>query len=144
MGYTDGDKGVTGAAAGQQQPRLLDEVRRCLWLKHNSVRTEQAYVAWIRRFILASDKRHPREMGGPEVERFLTGLAIEGTAPMDSHPKDSKDSSGTGHPHFDSSTEQQHRTPTLQHTTGQHNRMPSFVNEIAIDVFAWPCSESAR
>ena len=78
MGYTDGNKGVTGAAAGQQQPRLLDEVRRWLRLKHNSVRTEQAYVAWIGRFILASDKRHPREMGGPGVERFLTGLAIEG------------------------------------------------------------------
>jgi integron integrase len=49
-----------------------------LRLKHYSLRTEQAYVGWIRRFILANGKRHPRDMGGPEVERFLTHLAVEG------------------------------------------------------------------
>lgn len=56
----------------------MDEVRRRLRVKHYSLRTEQAYVGWIRRFILANGKRHPREMGAPEVEAFLTRLAVEG------------------------------------------------------------------
>jgi integron integrase len=47
-------------------------------LKHYSLRTEQAYVGWIRRFILASGKRHPRDMGVAEVESFLSSLAVEG------------------------------------------------------------------
>jgi integron integrase len=46
-------------------------------VKHYSLRTEQAYLGWIRRFILANDKRHPRDMGGVEVERFLTYLATQ-------------------------------------------------------------------
>jgi integron integrase len=66
---------VTGKRS--QAPRLLDQVRDRLRVKHYSLRTEQAYVAWIRRFILANDKRHPRDMGGDEVEAFLTGLATE-------------------------------------------------------------------
>jgi site-specific recombinase XerD len=46
--------------------------------KHSSIRTEQAYVDWIRRFILFHDKRHPREMAEAEVTKFLTYLAREG------------------------------------------------------------------
>ncbi len=42
-----------------------------------SLRSEEAYVGWIRRFILANDKRHPRGMGAPEIERFLTDLAVK-------------------------------------------------------------------
>jgi len=49
-----------------------------LRLRHYSLRTEQAYVAWIRRFILANGKRHPRELEGRHVEAFLTGLATRG------------------------------------------------------------------
>ena len=45
----------------------MDEVRRCLWVKHDNLRADQAYIGWIRQFSLASDKRYPREMGGPEV-----------------------------------------------------------------------------
>jgi hypothetical protein len=56
----------------------MDVVRRKMRVKHYSLRTEQAYMAWIRRFILANDKRHPRELGGAEVEQFLSGLATEG------------------------------------------------------------------
>jgi hypothetical protein len=56
----------------------MDEVRRKMRVKHYSVRTEQAYIAWIRRLILANDKRHPCVLGGAEVERFLSGLATEG------------------------------------------------------------------
>lgn len=58
-------------------PRLLDQVRDRLRLKHYSLRTETAYVQWIKRFILFHDKRHPLEMGKDEVEAFLTSLAVE-------------------------------------------------------------------
>ncbi len=47
-------------------------------LRHYSRRTEKAYVAWIRRYILFHDKRHPAEMGPPELTRFLSSLAVEG------------------------------------------------------------------
>ena len=63
---------------GPSAPRLLDEVRRVLRLKHYSIRTETVYVGWIRRFILANGKRHPRDMGEAEVEAFLSGLAVQG------------------------------------------------------------------
>lgn len=57
------------------RPRLLDEVRRRLRVKHYSLRTEQAYVYWIRRYIRANAPRHPREIGGAAVEGFLSDLA---------------------------------------------------------------------
>jgi len=59
-------------------PKLLDQVRGKIRLKHYSIRTEQAYVDWIRRFILHFGKRHPRELGAAEVEQFLTHLAVAG------------------------------------------------------------------
>ena len=65
-------------AAAPQRPRLLDEVRSRVRRLGLARRTEEAYVGWIRRFILANGKRHPRELGGPEVEAFLTALATEG------------------------------------------------------------------
>ena len=58
-------------------PRLLDRVRAALRARHGSLRTEKAYVAWIRRYILFHDKRHPAEMGAAEITRFLSALAIE-------------------------------------------------------------------
>lgn len=58
-----------------QPPRLLDQVRAACRVRHYSLRTEQAYVYWVRRFVLASGKRHPRDLGGPEVTAFLTALA---------------------------------------------------------------------
>src|SRR5690606_29543714 len=78
-GRNDGVRGrEAGVGGGGEEPRLLDRVRGRLRVKHYSLRTEQAYVAWIRRFILANGKRHPRELGGAEVEAFLTGLATQG------------------------------------------------------------------
>ncbi len=59
-------------------PKLLDQVRDRLRLKHYSMRTETQYVNWIRRFIMFHDKRHPVAMGAVEVEAFLTYLAVEG------------------------------------------------------------------
>jgi len=75
MDYGDDREGVTEAAG---PPKLLDQVRQRLRVKHYSLRTEQAYVGWVRRFILANGKRHPREMGEREVETFLTLLATKG------------------------------------------------------------------
>jgi len=56
-------------------PRLMDSVRAAIRVRHYSFRTEKAYVDWIRRFILFNKKRHPRDMGGPEVAAFLNHLA---------------------------------------------------------------------
>jgi site-specific recombinase XerD len=58
--------------------KLLDQVRHAARVKHFSYRTEQCYVHWIERFIRFHDIRHPNTMGAPEVERFLTHLAVEG------------------------------------------------------------------
>jgi site-specific recombinase XerD len=58
-------------------PKLLDRVRWHLRVKHYSIRTEQAYVDWIRRYILFHRKRHPNEMGEKEITDFLTHLAVE-------------------------------------------------------------------
>ncbi len=60
------------------KPRLLDRVRQALRARHLSRRTEEAYVAWIRRFILFHGKRHPAQMGAPEVTTFLSSLAVHG------------------------------------------------------------------
>ena len=70
--------GTTPGSNGAAKPKLLDLVREKLRLKHYAKRTEQAYVDWIRRFILFHGKRHPREMGIGEVESFLTHLAVAG------------------------------------------------------------------
>jgi len=61
-----------------RQPRLLDRVREANRLRHGSRSTEKSYIGWIRRFILFHGKRHPAEMGAPEVARFLSSLAVEG------------------------------------------------------------------
>ena len=53
----------------------MDSVRAAIRVRHYSFRTEKAYVDWIRRFILFNKKRHPRDMGGPEVAAFLNHLA---------------------------------------------------------------------
>lgn len=59
-------------------PKLLDRVREAVRLRHYSYRTEQAYLGWIRRFILFHGKRHPAVMGAEEVTAFLTHLAVQG------------------------------------------------------------------
>jgi integron integrase len=65
-------------SSGKTTPRLLDQVRAKIRLKHYSIRTEQAYMDWVRRFILFHNKRHPNSMGAQEVEQFLTHLAVQG------------------------------------------------------------------
>jgi integron integrase len=68
--------GRPGAPPGG--PRLLDRVRHAIRARHYSLRTEEAYVAWIRRFILFHRKRHPAEMAEPEINAFVTSLAVDG------------------------------------------------------------------
>ncbi|MGZ8219937.1 integron integrase [Methylomagnum sp.] len=58
-------------------PKLLDQVRAKLRLKHYSLRTERAYTDWIKRYILFHGKRHPKDMGAPEIQAFLSHLATE-------------------------------------------------------------------
>lgn len=60
------------------KPRLLDQVRDAIRVKHYSMRTEEAYTHWIKRFILFHEKRHPLYMGENEVSKFLSHLAVEG------------------------------------------------------------------
>ena len=66
------------AAPKQSKPKLLDQVRQLMRLRHYSLRTEEAYVSWIRRYILFNGKRHPRELDEKHVSQFLTDLAING------------------------------------------------------------------
>ena len=61
----------------QDSPKLLDRVRAEIRVRHYSLRTEQIYVDWVRRFILFHDKRHPKEMGAGEVRDFLSHLAVD-------------------------------------------------------------------
>jgi len=65
----------TGASSNP--PRLLEQVRNAIRLRHYSLRTEQSYLDWIKRFILFHHKKHPKDMGAAEVEQFLSHLAVE-------------------------------------------------------------------
>ncbi len=60
-----------------QSPKLLDRARLALQARHYSSRTGEAYVAWIKRFIFFHGKRHPVDMGEPEINAFLTHLAVK-------------------------------------------------------------------
>ena len=71
---TESNAPAAGPAA-RIAPRLLDQMRERIRYKHYSLRTEKAYLFWVRRFIRFSGLRHPRTMGSPEVERYLTHLA---------------------------------------------------------------------
>jgi hypothetical protein len=61
----------------ERKPRLLEQLRQAIRYKHYSYRTEQAYVHWVRRFILFCGKRHPSTLGEAEVTRFLNHLAVD-------------------------------------------------------------------
>lgn len=66
---------IAGGTAAK--PKLLDQVRDAIQTRHYSYRTEEAYIGWIKRFVLFHGKRHPAGMGKPEIEQFLTALAVE-------------------------------------------------------------------
>ncbi len=67
----------TPLMAPPQKPKILDQLRAVIRLRHYSIRTEEAYTQWVKRFIFFHGKRHPEEMGRAEVEAFLTYLAVE-------------------------------------------------------------------
>ncbi|MHA7599734.1 integron integrase [Alicycliphilus sp. T452] len=71
------DNVFSAPADTQHQPKLLERLRIHLRTRHYSIRTEQAYVDWARRFILFHGKRHPQDMGAAEVEAFLSHLAVD-------------------------------------------------------------------
>lgn len=75
--FHEADRAATSVP--ERQPRLLEQVRARVRRLGLARRTEEAYVGWVRRFILANDKRHPADMGAPEIERFLTHLAVQGS-----------------------------------------------------------------
>ena len=67
---------MAAAVASEKKPKLLDRVRSDLRVRRYSIRTEKAYIDWIRRFIFFHAKRHPNEMGEREISVFLTHLAV--------------------------------------------------------------------
>lgn len=69
--------GPTVPAPEERQPKLLDQVRAAIRTRHYSLRTEKAYIHWIKRFIFFHKKRHPLDMGEGEVGQFLSSLATE-------------------------------------------------------------------
>ena len=77
VGMADLDRQTGGRRMAAAPPRLLDQVREGIRVRHFSLRTEDAYVDWVRRFVLFHGKRHPREMGAVEVQAFLSHLAVE-------------------------------------------------------------------
>ena len=68
---------VVSQSASGAPPKLLDRVRQTIRTRHYSRRTEEAYVHWIRRYILFHGKKHPSTMGAPDISTFLTWLAVE-------------------------------------------------------------------
>lgn len=71
---TGGERMETGVSPPR---RFLDQLRECLRVRHYSLRTEDAYVDWARRFILFHGKRHPKDMGVQEIQAFLSHLAVD-------------------------------------------------------------------
>jgi hypothetical protein len=71
--------------AAPPPPRLLDQLRQRIRSLHYSLRTEEAYVHWVRAFIRHHGMRHPADLAGAEVEAFLTWLAVEGQAAPGTH-----------------------------------------------------------
>ncbi len=59
----------------QAEPRLLDQLRKHIRMRHYSIRTERTYAHWIKRFVVFHGKRHPRDMGAEEITAFLSSLA---------------------------------------------------------------------
>jgi len=61
----------------ESRGKLVDQMRLVLRLKHMSIRTEDSYMHWVRRYILYHQKHHPQAMGAPEIRAFLAHLALD-------------------------------------------------------------------
>jgi len=60
------------------KPKLLDQVRAAIRTRHYSIRTEESYVNWIKRYVLFHDKCHPKDMGEKEINEFISHIAVNG------------------------------------------------------------------
>ena len=69
---------VNGNHQQKKPKKLLDRAKEILRRKHYSIRTEEAYIGWMARYIHFHHKRHPKDMGAPEIEVLLAHLAVEG------------------------------------------------------------------
>jgi Phage integrase, N-terminal SAM-like domain len=69
---------MTSTAIRPQGPKLLQQLREALRAHHYNPRTEEAYVAWVRRYVRFHGLRHPGELGESEIRQFLTALAVRG------------------------------------------------------------------
>src|ERR1700761_4664848 len=75
----------TGVRPRFHSTRLMDQLREAIRYRHYSLKTEKAYVFWVKRFLRFHSMRHPREMGAPEVESFLTDLATRQRCAASTH-----------------------------------------------------------
>ena len=71
------DRDIEYSASGHQKVRLLDQMKLALRSRHYSCRTKQTYCQWVKRFVQFHSLRHPAEMGEPEINAFLTHLAVK-------------------------------------------------------------------
>ena len=69
---------IPDKSTAENPPKLLDQVRNKLRVKHYSIRTEHTYAGWIKRYILFHGKQHPKDLGASDIEAFLTHLAVAG------------------------------------------------------------------
>ncbi len=74
---TNRGEGSVQADNGKRPPKLLDQMRESMRARHYRSRTEETYCQWVRRYILFHQKRHPADMGEPEINAFLTHLAVK-------------------------------------------------------------------
>ncbi len=79
------DVNKDGIVASPPAPRLLDQVRERIRYRHFSIRTEMAYVMWVRRFVKFHGLRHPQEMGAPEIEAYLSALVDQHNVAASTH-----------------------------------------------------------
>ncbi|MBK9134154.1 MAG: integron integrase [Betaproteobacteria bacterium] len=76
---------LPSSAGASAAPRLLDQLRERIRYLHYSLRTEQAYVHWVRAFIRFNGMRHPKQLGAPEVQAFLSWLSAERRVSVSTH-----------------------------------------------------------
>ena len=77
-------------------PKRLEQARDTIRLRHYSIRTEESYLRWMKRFILFHNKRHPVEMGEPEVTAFLSHLAVDRHVSSSTQNQEERPGTGDG------------------------------------------------
>ena len=99
-----------------ERPRLMDQVRERLRVKHYSTRTEQVCTDWTKRFILFQGKRHPEAMGAEEIEAFLSDHGVKSNGSFFSLPcqKNRLDDFALGHLRSSNRPMRKSRIPTVR------------------------------